>query len=261
MQHPMVWMAGIYVGLSILAACAVASLLGIFTGIQIGFLLFLLVPLGVGGVLGMLQYDDYSPILFLMQAKKHYFGIVIPAILCVLVIAITVSLLLIPLSLIVGDIDQIIASGLCGVSIPVFLATMFYAPVIVSEGATVTHSLIRSVTLVLSDMISALKFWVVGMLLLLVSFFSTSMIWAGLTYEHLMQYAHLSVAEQQVIYSAFTAEEWIAMLGDGIFLLPLCVSGCAIVVTTFLLCYLFVCYTEVTKAVPPASVPENENVR
>ena len=249
MQHPMVWMAGIYLGLIILLMFVACSFFGMFTGVQVGFILFLLSPLAIGGVLGILRYDDYSPILFLMQAKKHYFGIVIPVVICVLVIVITMSLLIVPLSLITGDIDQIIVSGLCGVSIPVFVATMFYAPVIVYEDATVTHSLLRSITLVIYDMVSALKFWAVAMLLLFSVFFSTSMVWAGLAYEHIEQYAHLSVAEQQVIYSAFTAEEWMAMLGDGVFFLVLFVSVCAAVVTTFLLCYVCVCYIEAKKQI------------
>ena len=252
MQHPMVWMAGVYFGLIILVAFVVSSHLGVFIGMRVGSLLFLLFPFAIGGVLGMLRYDDYSSILFLMQAKKHYFRIVLPACICFLVIGITMSLLIIPLSLIVGSTDQIAIFGLCGVSVPVFLGAMFYAPVIVSEGTTATQSLLRSVTLVLYDMASALKFWIVAVLLMLIVFFSTSMICAGLVYEHVEQYADLSVAEQQAIYAAFTAEEWVTMFGDGILFLVLFMSGCAVVITTFLLCYLFLCYTEVKKSVPAA---------
>jgi ABC-type glycerol-3-phosphate transport system permease component len=98
------------------------------------------------------------------------------------------------------------------------------------------------------------------MLLLFVVFFSTSMVWAGLAYEHLEQYAQLSVAEQQIIYSAFTGEEWMAMLGDGLFFLVLFVSVCVAVVTTFLLCYVFVCYTEVRKFVPAPSAFQNGKI-
>ena len=261
MRHPMVWMAGVYFGLIILIAFVIASFLGLFTGIQVGFILFLLLPLAIGGVLGMLRYDDYSPILFLMQAKKHYFGIIIPALICIFVIVITMSLLTIPLSFFIGNIDQSIVFLLCGVSIPVFLVTMFYAPIIVSEGATVTYSLMRSVALVLYDTISAIRFWVVGILLFFIVFFSASMVTTALTYEHLAQYANLSIAEQQVIYSAFTAEEWIAMFGDGIVFLVLFVSICAIIVTTFLLCYLFVCYREVRKTVPDAPIFQNGKLR
>jgi hypothetical protein len=269
MQHPMVWMAGVYLGLIILVTFAAASFFGVFTGTQIGFCLFLLAPLTVGGVLGMLRYDDYSPILFLMQAKKHYFGIVIPAILCALVVAVTMSLLLVPLSLILGDIDQIMVSTLCGVCIPVFFAAMFYPSVIVFEGATVTRSMLRSVTLVIYDTITALKFWVVTMLLLFLSFFGISMAWAGLTYDHieeftnlsLAEYANLSIGEQQAIFSTFTIEDWMAMLGDRVLFLVVCISVCAAIVTTFLLCYLCVCYTEAKKAIPAASLLENEKIR
>ena len=251
MRHPMVWMAGIYFGFIILLAFGVGSVLGMFTGTQFASILLLLLPLAIGGVLGMLQYDDYSPVLFFMEGKKHYFGLVIPGILTLLVIIITIILLEVPISLIGGSIDQITLSGLCvGVSIPVLLLTMFYAPVIVSEGATVTHSLLRSVTLVSYDIMSALKFWIVGMFTQFIAFFAMSMVWAGLTYEHLEEYANLSIAEQQAIYSLFTAEEWMVMLGDGLFFFVLFLSLCIIVTTTFLLCYLFVCYTDAKKAGP-----------
>jgi len=255
MRHPMVWMAGIYLGLSVLFAFVVEHFLGVFTATQVGVILFLLSPLAIGGVLGMLRYNDYSPILFLMQAKKHYFGIVIPAVISAIVIVITIVLLTIPLSLIMGSIDPVTLSGLCiGVSIPVLLTTLFYAPVIVSEDATVTQSLLRSVTLVSYGTISALKFWIVTIALNFMVFFGTSMAFAMLAFEHLEKYADLSVADQQAVYATFTADEWMAMLGDSVVYLVLFVSACAVVVSTFLLCYLFVCYTEAKKAVPSASI-------
>ena len=251
MQHPMVWMVGIYLGLIILLMFGIGCVLGAFTATQFGSILLLLLPLAVGGVLGMLRYDDYSPILFLMEGKKHYFGIVIPGIIIILAILITVILITMPISLIIGSIDQISLFGLyVGVSIPIFLLTLFYAPVIVSEGTTVTHSLLRSVALVSYDTISALKFWVMGIFTQFIFVFAISMAWAWLTYEHLEQYASLTIAEQQAIYSLFTMEEWMAMLGDGLFFLFLYVSVCVVVATTFLLCYLFVCYTDAKEAAP-----------
>jgi len=256
----MVWMAGIYAGLSVFFVFAVEHFAGMYTATQIGVILFLLSPLAIGGVLGMLRYNDYSPILFLMQAKKHYFGIVMPAIISALVIVITIVLLAVPLSLIMGSIDPVVLSGLCiGVSIPVLLTTLFYAPVIVSEDATVTQSLLRSITLVGYDTISAMKFWIVTIALKFMVFFGTSMVFAMLTFEHLEKYADLSIADQQAIYAAFTADEWITMLGDGTFYVVLFLSACMLVVSTFLLCYLFVCYSEAKKAVPSAPVL-NENM-
>jgi len=85
-------------------------------------------------------------------------------------------------------------------------------------------------------------------------FFGTSMVFAMLTFEHMEKYANLSIAEQQAIYATFTADEWIAMLGDGAVYVMLFLSVSMIVVGTFLLCYLFVCYTEAKKAVPSAPV-------
>ena len=255
MQHPMVWMAGIYAGLSVYFVFAVKYFSGMYTATQVGTILFLLSPFAIGGVLGMLRYNDYSPILFLMQAKKHYFGIVMPAIVSALVIVITIVLLVIPLSLIMGSIDPVVLSGLCiGVTIPVLLTTLFYAPVIVSENATVTQSLLRSITLVGYDTISALKFWIVTIVLAFLVFFGTSMVFAMLTFEHMEKYANLSIAEQQAIYATFTADEWIAMLGDGAGYVVLFLSVSMIIIGTFLLCYLFVCYAEAKKAVPSAPV-------
>jgi hypothetical protein len=251
----MVWIAGIYPGLSILLVFAIGHFSGIFTATQLGLILFLLSPLTIGGVLGMLRYNDYSPILFLMQAKKHYFGIVIPAVISALVIVITIILLAIPFSLITGGIDPITLSGLSiGVSIPILLTILFYAPVIVSENVTVTYSLVRSITLVSYDIISALKFWIVAISLNFMVFFGTSMALAMLAYEHLQEYAALSIADQQAIYATFTANEWMAMLGSGVFSLVLFLSACVTIVSTFLLCYLFVCYKEAKTAVPPAPV-------
>ena len=260
MQHPMVWIAGIYSGLSILLVFAINDFSGVFTATQIGFILFLLLPFPIGGVLGMLRYNDYSPILFLMQAKKHYFGIVIPAIVTAFMITITIIMLTIPILLIMGNIDPIIISGLCiGVSIPALLTTLFYAPVIVSENTTVSYSLLRSVALASYNMISALKFWIVAITLQFMIFFGTVMAFTMLTYEHLQEYADLSIADQQEIYAMFTADEWIAMLGDGVFILALFVGACVAIVSTFLLCYLFVCYTEAKEVVSSLFVLQSED--
>ena len=257
MQYPMVWIAGMYPGIGILLVFVIWHLSGAFTATQVGLILFLLSPLAIGGVLGMLRYNDYSPILFLMQAKRHYFGIVIPAVITALVIVMTIILLTIPVSLIMGGTDLIMISGLCiGVTIPVLLTTVFYAPVIVSENATVTQSLLRSIILVSYDMISSLKFWIATIILQFVLFFGTSMAFAMLTYEYLQEYANLSIADQQAIYATFTANEWMAMLGNSVFSLVLFVSACVIIIGTFLLCYLFVCYTEAKKSIPPAPVSQ-----
>jgi hypothetical protein len=256
----MVWIAGIYPGLSILLVFAIEHFSGLFTATQIGFILFLLSPLAIGGVLGMLRYDDYSPILFLMQAKKHYFGIVIPAAISALVIVITIILLIAPLSFIMGGTDPVMLSGLCiGVSISVLLTILFYAPIVVSENAMVTHSLLRSIALVSHDMFSALKFWIVATILNFMVFFGTSMAFAMLTFEHLQEYADLSIADQQVIYAAFTPDEWMAMLGDNAFFLVLFLSVCVTLVCTFLLCYLFVCYTDAKEAASSASAMQSND--
>jgi hypothetical protein len=159
-----------------------------------------------------------------------------------------------------GGIDPITLSGLCiGVSIPVLLAILFYAPVIVSENATVTYSLLRSLALVSYDMFSALKFWIITAILSFMVFFGTSMSFALLAFEHLQEYADLSVADQQAIYATFTPDEWMAMLGDNTFFLVLFLSVCVIIVSTFLLCYLFVCYTEAKEAIPSASTLQSKD--
>ena len=256
MVHPMVWMAGIYPGLSILLVFGIANLSGTYTATQIGLILFLLSPLVIGGVLGMIRYNDYSPILFLMQAKRHYFGIVMPAIIIALVIVITIILLLIPLSLIMGSFDAFMVTGLCiGVSIPVLLTTVFYAPVIVAENATVTQSLFKSVILVSYDLFASLKFWIAAIILQCMIFFGVTMAFTVLIYEYLEEYATLSIAEQQAKYATLTIDEWMTMLGGNEFILVLFTSVCVAIVSTFLICYLFVCYEDAKEIVPFEPIP------
>ena len=242
-------MAGIYLGLVVLAGFLAGQILGAYTATRVAFILFLLFPFAVGGVLGVLRYNDYSPVLFLMQAKKYYFGITIPAFLILLIICVTVILVTFPISVITGGIDPVVLSWIgVGVATPVFVATIFYLPAIVCEDRTVFASLLRSVELISYDTLTVLKFWTVSLILQCGVFFSMSMLLVSLAYEEFLPYVELSVAEQQEIYATFTPEKWMEMLGDGVIFLIMFAVLSAIVITTFLLCYLYVCYTKAAKA-------------
>jgi hypothetical protein len=248
MSYPIVWMAGIYLALVVLAGFLVEQILGTYTATRVAFILFLLFPFAVGGVLGVLRYNDYSPVLFFMQAKKHYFGITIPAFLILLTICVTIILVTFPISLMTGGIDLVVLSWICvGVATPLFVATVFYLPAIVCEDSTVFSSLLRSLELISCDTLTALKFWSVSLVLQCGVFFSLSLLLASLAYEDLLPYAELSIVEQQEVYATFTLEKWMEILGDGALFLVIFGVLCVIVITTFLLCYLYVCYTKAAK--------------
>jgi len=167
-RKPTLWIAGIIMGLVTGASMLAEAYGGVFYTQPLMLFQFLLLPLLVGGVYGMIKTGAFSASVFLKEGMQHYFRILLPSLVITFAALLTVLLLAIPL-LIMGlsaEAGGILGLTMVGVLVSFAFFTFFYDIAAVYEDRKVFDSIRRSVEIVIQHSGKVLLFFIVNVLVL-----------------------------------------------------------------------------------------------
>ncbi|MDK2975423.1 MAG: hypothetical protein PWP08_1794 [Methanofollis sp.] len=223
-RMPLIWTAGIVAG--------IVSGLGIYLGLsgdtffagKILLIGVLILPFFVAGSLGAIKRNDGTPAVFLEEGKKHYFRVLLPAVVVLFAVVVTTFLVAVPLSFMAGsNAVEAAGSAALGVLLSFALFAYFYDTAAVGEGLGVFASIQRSAAFVLTRFTKAVLFYVANLAVLLLIGFGALFFWTALLYDRL---APLAGSGEPIVFDTINATaaqlQFAALLGpDGIWVTAL----------------------------------------
>ncbi|QYZ79880.1 hypothetical protein E2N92_10820 [Methanofollis formosanus] len=217
-KYPAFWAAGIVAG----AAFGLDLLLEfsgeVFFASKVLLLGMLLVPFFAAGAYGTAHREDRSMAVFLEEGKKGYFRVLLPGIVLFFVAMVTLFLLAIPITLILGESALAVAgSTALGVILSLAFFAYFYDVAAVTEELGVFASLQRSGAVVITRLWQVLGFYLVNLFALFALGFGVLIVWSMLVYEKLAPLAESGEAFAfDAANATATQAQFIALLGpDG----------------------------------------------
>lgn len=185
-KYPAFWVAGIVAGVALCIDLYLQFTGEVFFASKILLLGLLIVPFFAAGAYGGAHREDQSMAVFLEEGKKGYFRILLPAIVLLLAAVVTLILLAIPITLILGEGAIATAgSAIFGVILSFAFFAYFYDVAAVTEELGVFASLQRSGAVVLTRLWKVLLFYVTNLIALFVLGFGVLTAWSMLMYDKL----------------------------------------------------------------------------
>lgn len=175
-KYPAFWAAGLVAGAALGIGLYLEFTGEVFFASKILLLGLLIVPFFAAGAYGGAHREDRSIAVFLEEGKKGYFRILLPAIVLFLATVVTVFLLAVPITLILGEGAIAVAgSAVLGVILSFAFFAYFYDVAAVTEGLGVFASLQRSGAVVLTRLWQVLLFYITNLIVLFVLGFGVLM--------------------------------------------------------------------------------------
>ncbi|QSZ67908.1 hypothetical protein RJ40_10585 [Methanofollis aquaemaris] len=185
-KYPAFWAAGIVAGAALGIDLFLEFSGEVFFAGKILLLGLLLVPFFAAGAYGTAHREDRSMAVFLEEGKKGYFRVLLPGIVLFLATVVTVFLLAIPITLVLGENAIAMAgSAVFGVILSFAFFAYFYDVAAVTEELGVFVSLQRSAAVVLTRLWQVLLFYLVNLFALFILGFGVLIVWSMLVYEKL----------------------------------------------------------------------------
>ncbi|MBP2144623.1 hypothetical protein J2129_000077 [Methanofollis sp. W23] len=256
--YPAFWAAGLVAGAALGIDLYLEFTGEVFFASKILLLGLLLVPFFAAGAYGGAQREDRSMGVFLEEGKKGYFRILLPAIVLLLATVVTLILLAIPITLILGE-SAIAAAGsaVFGVILSFAFFAYFYDVAAVTEGLGVFASLQRSAAVVLTRLWQVLLFYVTTLAVLFVLGFGVLTAWSMLMYEKL---APLIEGGETFVFDAANATaaqaQFTALLGpDGAMITAITYAAIVVLFVPFALAFKTAFYARQGDEIEGAEAP------
>ncbi|TAJ44235.1 DUF7847 domain-containing protein [Methanofollis fontis] len=218
-RMPIIWLSGIVAG----AAVGIDLYLELsgeaFFGGKILLLGLLALPFCMAGSIGAINRAEGSLEVFLEEGRKGYFRVLLPALVLLFAVIVTIFLLAVPLSIILGgNAIEAAASTALGVIFTFALFAYFTDTTAVTGGHGVFASIQQSTVFVLSHLSSTILFYLANLAALCALGFGGVFVWTVLLYDRL---APLAESGDLVIVNTTSAAaaqaEFAAILGpEGI---------------------------------------------
>lgn len=216
---PMIWTVGLVMG----AAAGLDIYLELsgetfFAGKVLLFGL-LLIPFFVAGSLGAIKRNDGSLAVFLEEGKRHYFRLLLPAVVLLFAAVVTILLVAVPLSIILGE-NAVEAAGstALGVILSFALFAYFYDVAAVRDELGVFASLQRSAAFVLTAFTRTVLFYAANLIALFIVGIGAVFLWTALLYDRLAPLAESGeLALMETANATAVQAQFAAILGpEGI---------------------------------------------
>lgn len=212
---PMIWTVGLVMG----AAAGLDIYLELsgetfFAGKVLLFGL-LLIPFFVAGSLGAIKRNDGSLAVFLEEGKRHYFRLLLPAVVLLFAAVVTILLVAVPLSIILGE-NAVEAAGstALGVILSFALFAYFYDVAAVRDELGVFASLQRSAAFVLTAFTRTVLFYAANLIALFIVGIGAVFLWTALLYDRLAPLAESGeLALMETANATAVQAQFAALLG------------------------------------------------
>lgn len=247
-RKPMLWIAGIFLGLFSLANLVIEVSGGSFLAGRLWIIGIIIFPLFLAGLLYLIRDDNAGFSSFFREGAKRYFRVLLPTLIIVFAALLTIGVIIASLFLIgISAGSGVLIIPLFGVIVPFIFFTLFYDTVAVWEDTRAFESIRRSVELVLTNPAPVIGFCIVSLVVCGGIGVVILMIWTGLLYDRLAPVASWNTTQIQQI----TPEYLVTMLGpEGIWISGILLAAGIIILTTFFYTFKGYMYRQLVSASP-----------
>lgn len=170
---PSLWITGLYLGALFALDLLLQAGGDMLLGARIGFLGLFALPFFLGGSYGAIRDGGTGIRGYVGAGARHFFGILLAWVVIAAAAFLTMILVMIPLAIAGGSLQDFLPLILPGVALPLAFFTFFADTAVVFEGRKVLDSIRRSVEFVMGGPGRAIGFYLaclaIGILTLLVS--------------------------------------------------------------------------------------------
>lgn len=213
--RPVIWIPGIYAGFAVFVSIILCYYQTLFIASRVAVLLAVILPFFVAGTLASLGNNPVTASGFLVNAKRYYFPILLPAFLILVISFVLVLGAFSPL-VITGSVtltSGIIAAIGCIFAFFLVIGTLFYDMIAVYKNSRIFTSIRESFFLVAKRPLSVLGILVVilcaGCMIGIICLGIYSLALADL----FMPYSGMTSQEITAQFSGMSAKEWISFFG------------------------------------------------
>jgi hypothetical protein len=206
---PPLWITGLYLG-SLFAGDILLEIQGnSVLAARIGFLGLCALPFFLGGSYGAIQGAGTGVRGYLAAGRRYFFRILLAGAVIVSAALLTALLVMAPVALIGGSLQDTSSLVLLWVGIPFAFFTFFYDTAVVFEDRKVLDSIRRAVEFVTGNPKGAMAFYLVNLGVGILVLFLAVAVWSVTIADRLEPF----VGANQTVFQNMTATQLVALIG------------------------------------------------
>ncbi|RPJ53490.1 MAG: hypothetical protein EHJ95_02130 [Methanobacteriota archaeon] len=188
----------------------------------------LLIPFATAGIYGVIR--EPAGASFIGQAARHYWQVLLPALVLLFAMLATALLIMVPLALAgIPSTPEALSFTVLGVAFSLAFFSFFYDTAAVFEGRGVFDSLRRSVEFTILNSWKVVQFFVICIIATFGIAFAALFVWAMLVADNLEPLTRMNATEVQTLVPG----DLIALLGPtGVWITALVLMAATILIAT-----------------------------